>query len=274
MLDVDDTENTAMQLEVKSGGIMPFWKKTTDEKFEQEKKIRALTVMIRMFRDDRLKLPETDLSRALIGFCTQIDPDHKMPERELIQKLAEREDVAEYLRTVNEDSVLDEATIKAYAEKYYSVLREVISSPDPKAWDMWEFQSQQSISILSLNNFNVFRDHLKSIMDSDETCPFYIKKTFTELLAAPRDEKGRASVGATEEEEKTAEEIMRMVCPGLEKGNTDVFRALVDSLKWRGSIELQRTLEAVKSTSPEKRKLRGRESCVFIETEDSAIYVG
>lgn len=253
---------------------MSFWKKSTDEKFEQEKKIRALTTLIRMFRDDKLKLPETDLSRALIGFCTQIDPDHKMPERELVQKLSEREDVAEYLRTVREDSVLDEATIKAYAEKYYSVLREVISSPDPKAWDMWEFQSQQTISVLSLNNFNVFRDHLKNTMDSDETCPFFIKKTFIEMLATPRDEKGRASTGATEEEEKTAEKIMRMVCPGLEKSNKDVFRALVDSLKWRGTIELQRTLEAVHKTPPEKRKLRGRESCVFIETDETVHYVG
>ena len=76
------------------------------------------------------------------------------------------------------------------------------------------------------------------------------------------------------EEEKTAENIMRMACPGLEKDNKDVFRALVDSLKWRGSIELKRTLEAVEKTPPEKRKLRGRESCVFIETDETVHYVG
>ena len=67
---------------------------------------------------------------------------------------------------------------------------------------------------------------------------------------------------------------MRMVCPDLEKGNKDVFRALVDSLKWRGSIELKRTLDAVEKTPSDKRKLRGRESCVFIETEDTVHYVG
>lgn len=256
-------------------------KKTTDEKFEQEKKERALITIIRLFRNDKLKLPETELSRAMIGFCDQIDPDHKMPERELIQKLQEREDISQYFASINEGEVLDDDTIKAYAEKYYTLLREVLSSPDPKSWDAWEYQSQQAISILSLNNINIFKDHIKCIMDADESCPFYVKKVFNELLcvSVPRgvDDKGRptlVSMGPTKEEEKTAELIMRMVCPSLEKSNKDVFRALVDSLKWRGGTELKRTLEAVEKTPPDKRKLRGRESCVFIETEDTVTYVG
>lgn len=250
--------------------------KTTDEKFEQEKKERALITVIRMFRNDKLKLPETDLSRAMVGFCDQIDPDHKMPERELIQKLKEREDISEYLASLNasDGEVLDDNTIKAYAEKYYKILREVLSSPDPAAWDAWEYQSQQTVSVLSMKNTNVFRDHMKRIMETDESCPYYVKKVFNELLAVPRDAEGKASTGPTGDEEEMAENIMRMVCPGLEKGNKDVFRALVDSLKWRGSIELKRTLEAVEKTPTEKRKLRGRESCVFIEADDSVHYVG
>ena len=251
-------------------------KETTEEKFEQEKKERALITIIRMFRNDKLKLPETDMSRAMMGFCDQIDPDHKMPERELIQKLGERDDISEFLASINNSGgeVLDDTTIKAYAEKYYNVLRDVLSSPDPAAWDAWEYQSQQTISVLSLKNINVFKEHMKHMMDTDESCPFYIKKVFNELLVVPRDAEGKASTGPGEEEEKTAERIMRMVCPGLEKGNKDVFRALVDSLKWRGSIELKRTLEAVEKTPSDKRKLRGRESCVFIETDETVYYVG
>jgi hypothetical protein len=249
-------------------------KKTTEEKFEREKKERALITIIRMFRNDKLKLPETDLSRAMIRFCDQIDPDHKMPERELIQKLQEREDISQFFVSINDGEVLDEITIKAYAEKYYTCLREVLSSPDPKAWDAWEYQSQQAISILSLKSINIFKDYLKDIMDTDKSCPYYVKKVFNELLLVPRDAEGKASTGPTKEEEKTAEVIMRTVCPELEKSNKDVFRALVDSLKWRGSLELKRTLEAVEKTPPDKRKLRGRESCVFIETEDTVHYVG
>jgi len=250
--------------------------KITELKFNKEKKNRALTTIIRLFRNDKLKLPETELSRALMGFCNQIDPDHKMSERKLIQKLQEREDISDYLGSINasDSEILDDNTIKAYAEKYYTLLRDVLSSPDPSAWDAWEYQSQQTISILSLKNINVFRGHMKYIMDTDESCPFYVKKIFNELLFVPRDAEGKASTGPSREEEKTAEKIMRMVCPELEKSNKDVFRVLVDSLKWRGSIELKRTLDAVEKTPPEKRKLRGRESCVFIETGETVHYVG
>lgn len=250
--------------------------KTTEEKFEQEKKDRALMIIIRTFRNDKLDLPETPMSRAILKACNQIDPDHKMPERELIQKLKEGKAGSELLASLNSSAgeVLDDNTIKAFAEKYYKNLREVLSSPDPNAWDAWEYQSQQTISVLSLKNINVFKDHMKHIMDTDKSCPFYVKKVFNDLLSGPRDTEGRAYTGPTGEEEKTAEKIMRMVCPGLEKGNKDVFRALVDSLKWRGHVELKRTLEAVEKTPPGKRTLRGRESCVFIETEDTVHYVG
>lgn len=78
----------------------------------------------------------------------------------------------------------------------------------------------------------------------------------------------------TKEDEEVAEEIMSLVCVGLKKSEPEVFRALVDSLKWRGKDYMNKTLEAVKKTPPEKRKLKGRESCVFIETDESVIYVG
>lgn len=249
-------------------------KKSTDVKFEEEKKIRALTNIIRIFRNDKLKLPETDMSRAMIGFCDQIDPDHKMSERDLIQKLGERDDVSVFLSSINNGEILNENTIKTYAEKYYDLLRGVLSSPDPKDWAAWEYQSQQTIAILSLRNINIFREHLKQIMDLDATCPFYLKKTFSDMFPILLDAEGKISMRPTEDDEKIAENIMQMVCPGLDKSNKDVFRALVDSLKWRGKHELMRTLEAVNKTQPDKRKLRGRESCIFIESEDSVTYVG
>jgi len=60
----------------------------------------------------------------------------------------------------------------------------------------------------------------------------------------------------------------------LQKERPEVFRALVDSLKWRGQEDLQRTLSSVKKTAPDKRHIRGRESCVFIETDETVHYVG
>lgn len=251
-------------------------KKTTEEKFQEEREIRAIITIIRTFRDDKLKLPKTGISQVIIGICDKIDPDHKMPERELVQKIRESKDTAEILKSLNDEAdILDEATIKAYAERYYNLLWEVLSSPDPRAWDELEYHSQQKLAVLSLKTINIFKDYLLKIMDADKTCPFYVRKVFNDLMPGqPRDTEGKAYAGPTEEEEKTAENIMRMVCPGLDKREKDVFRALVDSLKWRGSAELQRTLEAVNRTPPEKRKLRGRESCLFIEHEDSVTYVG
>lgn len=250
-------------------------KKTTEEKFHEEKMMRALATIIRTLRDDKLNLPLNNISQVIIGFCDQIDPDHKMPERELIQKLMGREDIVDVLNSLNDDAdVLDEATIKVYAEKYYNLLREILTSPDSKAWDELEYQSQQKLAVLSLKSITIFREHLLYIMESDKTCPFYVKKVFNDLMPIATDATGKMFAGPTKEEEKTAEEIMRLVCPGLDKSEKHVFRALVDSLKWRGSAELQRTLEAVNKTSPDKRKLRGRESCIFIEHEDSVTYVG
>lgn len=251
-----------------------FKKKSTDEKFEEEKKTRALTVIIRMFRSDNLKLPENKISKKLIEVCDKIDPDHKLAERELIKKLSESGEMVGLLESLDENNVLPDETIKAYADRYYHLLREVLVSTEPGAWDAWEYQSQQFISILSQANSERIREYLKEILDSDPTCPYYIKKVFMDLLVVPRDSKGMASAGPSRNDEKTAEKIMRMVCSNLEKTNPEVFRALVDSLKWRGTEDLQRTLAAVEKTPPEKRKLRGRESCVFIESEDSVHYVG
>ncbi|MDD3813305.1 MAG: hypothetical protein PHZ02_01555 [Desulfocapsaceae bacterium] len=249
---------------------------TPDEKFQEEKEIRAAVTIIRTLRDNKLNLPITGMQKIIIDACNTIDPDHKLSERELIQKLREHKDIVEYLKSLgNETDIIDEATIKTYAEEYYKLLREVLSSPDPKAWDEMEYHSQQKLTVLSLKTVSIFRDHFIKIMEEDITCPFYVKKVFNDLIPGqPRDANGMASIGPTEEEEKTAEKIMRLVCPGLETSEKDVFRALVDSLKWRGTAELKRTLEAVKKTSPGKRKLRGRESCLFIEHTDSVTYVG
>lgn len=152
-------------------------------------------------------------------------------------------------------------------DRYYAILKEVITSTDSKAWDTYEYQSQQLISVLTLKKVDVFRDHLTKKMDEDTACPYFIKKTLLAMLMKP-------AVMPTEEDERTAEKIMGTVCPGLEKHNPEVFRALVDSLKWRGAEELARTLGNVEKTPKEKRHLRGRESCIFIEASESVHYVG
>ena len=241
--------------------------KSTDEKFEEDKKRKVILTLLRVYRDDKFKIPRTEAGDKLIELCNSLDPDKKMSEEQLLALLIVSDEIQEFLKILDTDNVLPDDCIKAYAEKYYGSLIDVLSSPDSKAWDTHEFQSQQLISVLSLKNFNKFRDFLKQVMDDDPKCPWFVKNHLLGLLMQPKNL-------PTKEDEETADEIMSMVCVGLKKSSPEVFRALVDSLKWRGKDALHRTLEAVRKTSPVKRKLKGRESCVFIETDNGVHYVG
>lgn len=246
---------------------MNFLKKSTDEKFEEEKKRIVILTLLRMYRDDKFKIPRTEAGDKLVELCNRLDPDKKMSEERLLALLINSGEMQEFLKTMDTDNVLPDDCIKAYVEKYYASLIEVLHSPDSSAWDTHEFQSQQLISVLSLKGFNKFKVFLKQVMDADPKCPWFVKNQLLNLVLAPKNL-------PTPEDEDTAEKIMSMVCPGLKKSNPEVFRALVDSMKWRGKENLEKTLDAVRKTPPEKRKIRGRESCVFIETEDNVHYIG
>lgn len=242
-------------------------KKSTDEKFEEDQKRKVIMTLLRIYRDDKFKIPRTESGDKLIELCNSWDPDKKMSEEQLVSRLIDSDEIHEFIKSINTDNILPDDCIKACAEKYYLSLIEVLQSPDSKAWDTHEFQSQQLISVMSLNNFNKFKNFLKQAMDADPKCPWFVKTQLISLLMGPKNV-------PTKEDEDTAEEIMNMVCTGLKMHSPEVFRALVDSLKWRGRTDLQRTLEAVKKTPPEKRKLKGRESCLFIESDDTVHYVG
>lgn len=241
--------------------------KSSDEKFEENKKRKVILTLLRIYRDDKFKIPQTEAGEKLIELCNKLDPDKKMSDEELLALLLVSDEVQEFLKTMDTDNVLPDECIKDYAKKYYASLMAILQSPDSSAWDIHEFQSQQLNSVLSLKNFRKFSDFVKQEMDADPKCPWFVKTQLMDILMAPKNI-------PTKDDEETAEEIMSLVCVGLSKSSPEVYRALVDSLKWRGREELKRTLEAVKKTPPEKRKLKGRESCVFIETEEAVHYVG
>ncbi len=249
--------------------VKPEKVNTTESKFNKEKLRNNIIFMIRIYRDSKIMPPETGYSKLLLEQCDKIDPEHKLSERELVDKLMENPD--DVVNAINEtlegDNIVSDKVIKEYIDKYYDVLRGMLASPEPGMWDQYEYQSQQMISILSAKKIEVFKACLQEKMDSDPTCPYFLKKMFVNTIGGPQRL-------PTNNDEEIAEEIMDMVCPGLQNERPEVFRALVDSLKWRGQEDLQRTLSNVKKTAPEKRKLRGRESCVFIETDETVHYVG
>lgn len=241
--------------------------KPTEQKFEEDKRRKALLTLLRVYRDDRFKIPRTGAGDKLIEICNKIDPDKTLSEEDLLDIILQSDEVGDFLKSMDNGIVLPDDVIKEYAEKYYHSLLDSMQSPDPNALDTHEFQSQQLISVLSPAHFDRFKLELQQAMDEDPKCPYFIKNRLMDLLRPTKSL-------PTREDEKTAEKIMRMVCSNLEKTNPEVFRALVDSLKWRGSKDLGKTLAAVEKTPPEKRKLKGRESCVFIESEETVHYVG
>ena len=242
--------------------------KITESKFDKEKLKKNIIFMIRVYRNSNIKPLETKYSKLLLDQCDKIDSEHKLSERELVDKLTDSDDIINAIKEALEcDILVPDEVIKEYLDKYYVVLRGVLASPDPNIWDQYEYQSQQMISILSANKMDIFKTYLQEKMENDPACPYFLKKMFINITGGPQG-------APTENDEETAEEIMGMVCPGLQKERPEVFRALVDSLKWRGQEDLQRTLSSVKKTAPDKRHIRGRESCVFIETDETVHYVG
>ncbi|MDP3353461.1 MAG: hypothetical protein Q8S44_06955, partial [Flavobacteriaceae bacterium] len=70
-----------------------MFKKSPEEKFEDDKRKRQGAWLIKMYRDEKLNLPHTKFSKIIIDECNKIDPERKLSERELIDMLFESKDV-------------------------------------------------------------------------------------------------------------------------------------------------------------------------------------
>ena len=115
---------------------MKLFKKSSDEKFEEEKKKRIAVQVIKLYRDEKLNIPHTKYSRIILDECDKIDPERKMSERELLDKLFQSDEVKKALiEAGNEDSLISDDAIRTYVDQYYAILREVITSPDPNPCD-------------------------------------------------------------------------------------------------------------------------------------------
>lgn len=68
---------------------MKLFRKSSDDKFEEEKKKRIAAQLIKLYRDEKLNIPHTRYSRVIIDECDKIDPDRKMSERELLDRIFE-----------------------------------------------------------------------------------------------------------------------------------------------------------------------------------------
>jgi len=239
------------------------------DKWEEEKTKRAIMLIVSMYRNSKIVLPIGEEGRIIMDEVKKIDPDNKKSLRDIVETLINNPEVRIRIEGFKNPNIIDNETLCGLAREHYGRLKTCLSDTTPQAWDEMEYASQQVITALHKDNVEIFFKEIQKQMDIDPGCPFLLKKIF-QMFPVEEDK----PKFPTNEEEKLAEKIMNMVDDDLKDVKPDVYRALVDSLKWRGVDELKRTYDAVKETPKKERKIRGRESCIFIESKDSVHYVG
>jgi hypothetical protein len=243
----------------------------TTSKFEREKMKRILRTYLFMYRNAKLDLPQNQFSIELVRIANEIDPNNTMPARELIDKVLEDGKLISMANALPSLSLPDDV-IRDYAKEFYELTKAALYAKTSKELDALEYQSQQMQSLMLSADNQKFIAMLGKCVDEDKDAPYILKKFLNKILLA--EPLGGEKKEPSDEEELLAEKIIDLTCPKLDKKYPIVFRALVDSFKWRGKDELESTLKSIERTPPERRKLRGRESCLFIETDDRVHYVG
>jgi len=245
---------------------------STESKFEKEKVKNAICTVIHIYRNNKLNLPMGKEAEFLLAKVKEIDPEQKLSEREIVDKILADDNLRmEFIKELDKSggNPISDEVLRKYAEEHYRILRNTMADPTPKSWDAQDYHTQQMLSIVNKDNAEKYFKIIMEIMDNDPTCPFFIKKSFKAFPFEPEKTKI-----PTKEDEELAEKIISAVNPKVERKTPDVYRALVDAIKWRGKEELEKTYKAVMKTPKEKRKLRGRESCLFIESDEGVHYIG
>ena len=62
-------------------------KKDTEAKFAEEKRRNAVGLLIRVLRNPTIKVTKHPVVESIVSRANEIDPDHKMAERDLITAL-------------------------------------------------------------------------------------------------------------------------------------------------------------------------------------------
>jgi hypothetical protein len=224
-----------------------------------------------MYRNAKLDLPQNQFSIELVRIANEVDPNNTMPARELVDKVLEDGKLISMANALPSLSLPDEV-IRDYAKEFYELTKAALYAKTSKELDAIEYQSQQMQSLLLSADNQKFIAKLGECVDKDKDAPYFLKKFLNKIILA--EPLGGEKKEPSDEEELLAEKIIDLTCPRLDKKYPIVFRALVDSFKWRGKDELESTLNSIERTPPERRKLRGRESCLFIETDDRVHYIG
>lgn len=144
--------------------------------------------------------------------------------------------------------------------KWHQALKGLFLSHSREEMDAWDYKLDDLMSVILAAPIKQLREMakgLREVMKNDTSIPYF--------LWAPLDGLGEKILGAPDEgviqlKIQLAEYIARVVEKDIQP---QLSQVIADSLKWRDEEVLERLTIRLKEGQP--ARLRGRESCLFLE---------
>jgi hypothetical protein len=154
--------------------------------------------------------------------------------------------------------------IDAMIDKWIPIIQGLATAHDKASVDRCEFDSEEHLLPLTSAPVKQLREFYKRLCDrleADPSIPFFVWRTFRtwgdvilEKLPDGGVKKLRGDLA-----KRVADLVEQQIQP-------DLNAALVGALQWRDAENLQKIAAAVEGGA--KPRMRGRESCLFLEVEE------
>jgi len=159
--------------------------------------------------------------------------------------------------------------IDALVVRWVPIIRGLCVGHDKAEIDRCEFESQELLAPLlacRVKQLREFFDKLCTALRSDPSIPLFVHTMFDAYNAGVVQK--AADQDIKQLKTALAGEIADLV---EEQVRPDLKQALIGALQWRGERELTEVRDAVKNGA--KPRVRGRESCLFLEVPDAGTCV-
>ena len=148
-------------------------------------------------------------------------------------------------------------------EKWHQALAGLFLSHTKQEMDQWDYKMDDLMSVVLAAPVAQLREFAKGLLEAleaDQRVPFFLwgplRGLGDKILGAPDEEVIHLKV-------ELAERIARLAEKDIQP---QLSSAVVDALKWRDPGLLEKVEVALKEGQP--ARLRGRESCLFLEIGD------
>jgi hypothetical protein len=154
--------------------------------------------------------------------------------------------------------------VDAMVEKWLPIIKGLATAHDKATVDRCEFDSEEHLLPLTsapVSQLRAFYKTLCNRLEADPTIPFFVWRSFRTWGDVILDKLPDGGVKKLRGDlaKRVADMVESQIIPDL---NT----ALVGALQWRDAEQLQKIATAMEGGA--KPRMRGRESCLFLEVEE------